>query len=116
MDNMPEGDYKADHPLTTPPRKERTMHDIETLINHFLNVSWGPIMPAGEAFYGIEGSKGAYGYHLISDGSTMSYRTRIRTPSFPHMQMLPLLSRGVRVSDLLAILGSMDYVLADVDR
>ena len=92
------------------------MHDIETLINHFLNVSWGPIMPAGEAFYGIEGSKGAYGYHLISDGSTMSYRTRIRTPSFPHMQMLPLLSRGVRVSDLLAILGSMDYVLADVDR
>ncbi len=116
MDNMPEGPYKSDHPLTTPPRKDRTMHDIETLINHFLNVSWGPIIPAGEAFFGIEGSKGAYGYHLISDGNTMSYRTRIRTPSFPHMQMLPLLSRGVRVSDLLAILGSMDYVLADVDR
>lgn len=116
VNNMPEGHYKSDHPLTTPPRKERTMHDIETLITHFLNVSWGPIIPAGEGFYGIEGSKGSYGYHLISDGSTMSYRTRIRTPSFPHMQMLPLLSRGVGVSDLLAILGSMDYVLADVDR
>jgi NADH-quinone oxidoreductase subunit C/D len=116
VDNMPEGHYKSDHPLTTPPRKERTMHDIETLITHFLNVSWGPIIPAGEGFYGIEGSKGSYGYHLISDGNTMSYRTRIRTPSFPHMQMLPLLSRGVGVSDLLSILGSMDYVLADVDR
>jgi len=116
MRNMPEGHVKSDHPLTTPPRKDRTMHDIETLIDHFLNVSWGPIIPRGEAFYGIEGSKGAYGYFLISDGNTMSYRTRIRTPSFPHMQMLPLLSRGVTVSDLLAILGSMDYVLADVDR
>ncbi|MDZ4861725.1 MAG: NADH-quinone oxidoreductase subunit C/D [Candidatus Hydrogenedentes bacterium] len=116
VDNMPEGPYKSDHPLTTPPRKDRTMHDIETLINHFLNVSWGPIVPAGEAFFTIEGSKGAYGYSLISDGNTMSYRTRIRTPSFPHMQMLPLLSKGITVSDLLAILGSMDYVLADVDR
>jgi NADH-quinone oxidoreductase subunit C/D len=115
-DNMPEGAFKSEHPLTTPPVKARTMHDIETLINHFLNVSWGPVMPAGESFFGIEGSKGMYGYHLISDGNTMSYRTRIRTPSFPHMQMLPVLSRGVRVSDLLAILGSMDYVLADVDR
>ncbi len=116
MRNMPEGHIKSDHPLTTPPRKDRTMHDIETLIDHFLNVSWGPIIPRGEAFSGIEGSKGAYGYFLISDGNTMSYRTRIRTPSFPHMQMLPLLGRGVTVSDLLAILGSMDYVLADVDR
>lgn len=116
VNNMPEGHYKSDHPLTTPPRKDRTMHDIETLITHFLNVSWGPIIPQGEVFHDIEGSKGSYGYYLISDGNTMSYRTRIRTPSFPHMQMLPLLSRGVVVSDLLSILGSMDYVLADVDR
>jgi NADH-quinone oxidoreductase subunit C/D len=113
---MPDGHVKSDHPLATPPRKDRTMHDIETLITHFLNVSWGPVVPRGEAFGGIEGSKGAYGYFLISDGNTMSYRTRIRTPSFPHLQMLPRLGRGVTVSDLLAILGSMDYVLADVDR
>lgn len=116
LQNMPEGPYKSDHPLTTPPRKERTLHDIETLINHFLNVSWGPVVPAGEAFFAIEASKGSNGYYLISDGNTMSYRTRVRTPSFPHLQMLPEISRGVRVSDLLAILGSIDYVLADVDR
>ncbi len=116
MENMPEGPYKAHHPLTTPPLKEHTMHDIETLIDHFLSVSWGPVIPPGESFCGIEATKGNNGYYLISDGSTMSYRTRIRTPSFPHMQMVPMLSRGLMVSDLLAILGSMDFILADIDR
>lgn len=114
--NMPAGDHKARHPLTTPPIKDRTMHDIETLINHFLNVSWGPVIPAGEATQIIEATKGANSYHLISDGNTTSYRTRIRTPSFPHIQMTPFISRGYTVADLLAILGSIDYVLADVDR
>ncbi len=114
--NMPEGPYKADHPLTTPPPKNRTMHDIETLIDHFLSVSWGPVIPAGESFCAVEASKGNNGYYLISDGGTMSYRTRIRTPSFAHMQTLPDVSRGGFVADLLAILGAMDYVLADLDR
>jgi NADH-quinone oxidoreductase subunit C/D len=114
--NMPEGPYKSDHPLTTPPVKPRTMHDIETLITHFLSVSWGPVIPPGEALGAIEATKGNNGYYLVSDGSTVSYRTRIRTPSFPHMQMLPLISRGLMVPDLIAILGVMDFVLADVDR
>lgn len=114
--NMPQGPYKSSHPLTTPPLKERTMHDIETLITHFLNVSWGPVIPAGEAFFGIEATKGSNGYYLVSDGSTMPYRVRIRTPSFAHLQMIPLICRGFMVPDLLAILGSVDYVLADVDR
>ncbi len=92
------------------------MHDIETLITHFLGVSWGPVMPPGEAFVGIEATKGNNGYYLISDGGIHSYRTRIRTPSFPHIQMVPLISRGGMVPDLLAILGSIDFVLADVDR
>jgi NADH-quinone oxidoreductase subunit C/D len=116
VDKMPGGPCNAEHPLTTPPPKARTMHDIETLIHHFLGVSWGPVIPAGEAMVPIEGTKGNNGYYLISDGGTGSYRTRIRTPSFAHMQMLPLLCRGLLISDLLAILGSLDYVLADIDR
>lgn len=116
VERMPEGAYKSDHPLTTPPSKERTMQDIETLIAHFLSVSWGPVIPAGEAFMGIEATKGNNGYYLVSDGDTLSYRTRVRSPSFAHLQMLPLISRGGTVPDLLAILGSIDYVLADVDR
>ena len=116
LKNMPEGPYKSDHHLATPPIKDRTMHDIETLITHFLNVSWGPVIPAGEAFSGIEATKGNNGYYLISDGSTSPYRVRIRTPSFPHIQMVPYISRGHTVADLLAILGSIDFVLADLDR
>ena len=116
LDHMPAGDYKARHPLTTPPIKDRTMQDIETLIAHFLNVSWGPAIPPGEACVSVEATKGINGYYLVSDGDTMSYRTRIRTPSFPHLQMIPAISRGALVADLIAIIGSIDFVMADVDR
>jgi NADH-quinone oxidoreductase subunit C/D len=116
IDNMPGGPCNAEHPLATPPPKPRTMHDIETLITHFLGVSWGPVIPPGEALGTIEATKGNNGYYLISDGGIGSYRTRIRAPSFAHMQMLPLLCRGLMIPDLLAILGSLDFVLADIDR
>lgn len=114
--NMPAGDYKADHPLTTPPIKKHTMKDIETLITHFLGVSWGPVMPPGEAMSCIEATKGANSYYAISDGNTSPYRVRVRAPSFAHMQMLPYISKGYTVADMLSILGAMDYVLADIDR
>ena len=116
LDNMPGGAYKSDHRLTTPPPREKTMEDIETLIHHFLNVSWGPVVPAGEASVMIEATKGINSYHLISDGGTNSYRTRIRTPSFPHLQQIPLISKGLMIPDLIAIIASIDFVMADVDR
>lgn len=116
LENMPEGPYKSDHRLTSPPPRERTLKDIETLIHHFLHSSWGPVIPAGEACIPIEATKGLNSYHLISDGGTMSYRTRIRTPSFPHLQQIPLISRGLMIADLIAIIASIDFVMADVDR
>jgi len=66
----------------------------------------GPVIPPGEAFCGIEATKGNNGYYLVSDGNTMAYRVRIRTPSFAHLQMIPLISRGLTVSDLIAILAA----------
>ena len=116
LDNMPEGPYKSEHRLTSPPPKERTMEDIETLIHHFLHSSWGPAIPAGEACIPIEATKGLNSYHLVSDGGTTSYRTRIRTPSFAHLQQIPLISRGFMIPDLIAIIASIDFVMADVDR
>ena len=116
VEHMPEGPYKADHPLATPPPKERTMHDIETLIHHFLGVSWGPVIPPGEASVTVEATKGLNSYYLVSDGGIHSYRTRIRAPSFAHIQQLPDIARGLMVPDLLVLLGSIDFVLADIDR
>lgn len=116
INNMPEGNYKSSHHLAIPPLKENTMHDIETLITHFVGVSWGPVIPQGEAMIPIEAAKGSNAYYLISDGSTSSYRSRIRTPSFPHIQMIPFISKGYTIPDLLSILGATDFVLADLDR
>ena len=116
LNNMPAGPYKADHPLTTPPPKEQTLQHIETLITHFLSVTWGPVMPAGEASQLIEATKGINSYYLTSDASTMSYRTRIRTPSFPHLQQIPAVINGSMVADLIAYIASIDFVMADVDR
>jgi NADH-quinone oxidoreductase subunit C/D len=116
LDNMPAGEHKARHPLTTPPIKDYSMQDIETLIHHFVEIGWGPVIPPGEACVAVEATKGINSYYLTSDGGNMSYRTRIRTPSFPHLQMIPAISRGHTVADLIAILGSIDFVMADVDR
>ena len=113
LDNMPSGHYKSDHPLTTPPRKEKTMEDIETLIDHFLSVSWGPVIPPNEVSVGVEATKGVNSYYLISDGGTTSYRTRIRTPTFPHLQMIPKMCRGFMLADLVAIVAGIDFVMAD---
>ena len=104
-------------PLTTPPPKERTLQHIETLITHFLQVSWGPVMPANESFQMIEATKGINSYYLTSDGSTMSYRTHSRAlRSYAHLQQIPAAIRGSLVSDLIVYLGSIDFVMSDVDR
>jgi NADH:ubiquinone oxidoreductase subunit D len=90
--------------------------DIETLIDHFLSVSWGPVIPPNEVSVGVEATKGVNSYYLISDGGTTSYRTRIRTPTFPHLQMIPKMCRGFMLADLVAIVAGIDFVMADVDR
>ncbi|CAD83180.1 NADH dehydrogenase I chain C; chain D [Candidatus Blochmanniella floridana] len=116
LKNMPTGPVKSDHPLTTPPMKKYALKHIETLITHFLQVSWGPVIPPNESLQMVEATKGINSYYLISDGNTMSYRTRIRTPSFPHLQQIPSVIRGSLIPDLIAYLGSIDFVMSDVDR
>jgi len=117
VDDMPSGPYKSHQQLATPPVKApNTMHDIESLIDHFLGVSWGPVIPPGEAVVPTESMRGATGYYAVSDGNDGAYRLHIRTPSFAHLQTLPLMALGLEVPDLIAILGSIDFVMADVDR
>lgn len=116
VENMPSGAYKTELSGGAPPDKSGTLRDIETLIHHFIGVSWGPVVPPGEASFTTEAPKGHNTYYIVSDGGTGAYRLRIRTPSFAHMQAVPMLSKGGTVQDLVATLGSIDFVLADVDR
>jgi NADH-quinone oxidoreductase subunit C/D len=114
--NMPAGPVQASHPLAMPQPRAAMLKDIDSLIPHFINASWGAVIPPGEATVTIEAAKGLNTYALISDGGTGPYRARIRTPSFAHLQTIPLLCRGVFLADLIAIIGSIDFVMADVDR
>lgn len=116
VDVMPDGPILSDQARYALPRKEHTLQDIETLIHHFIGESRGMTFPAGESFFCTEASKGMLGYQLVSDGSSRPYRVRIRTPSFAHVQAIPKLTEGHLISDLIATLASLDYVLADLDR
>ncbi len=114
--NMPPGTYITEDYRYVTPRKDDTLKDIETLIHHFINVSRGPKIPKGESYLTTESARGEQGYYVVSDGGTTAYRMRIRTPDFAHIQAMPLMAVGGSISDLIPIIGSVDYVMPDTDR
>jgi NADH-quinone oxidoreductase subunit B/C/D len=113
---MPPGRYVCDDYRYAVPQKSDTLKDIESLIHHFINVTRGPKLPRGEAYTATEIARGEQGYYVVSDGLSFAYRMRIRAPGFANVQVLPSLARGRLISDLLAIIGSIDYILPDIDR
>ena len=89
---------------------------IESLIYHFKIVTEGFNVPAGEAYQAIESPRGQMGYYIVSDGGPKPYRCHMRSPSFANLQALPKMIEGRLLADVVAIIGSIDIVLGDVDR
>jgi NADH:ubiquinone oxidoreductase subunit D len=91
-------------------------NSMETLINHFKSYSEGISVPRGYVYKAVEAPKGEFGVSLISDGTSIPYRCKIRTPAYHHIQVMPLLVQGHMFADLVTVLGSQDIVFGDVDR
>ncbi|ABK17627.1 NADH-quinone oxidoreductase subunit B/C/D [Syntrophobacter fumaroxidans] len=114
--NMPSGRHVTDDYRYVIPDRRDTLKNIESLIHHFVNVTRGPRIPKGEAYVSCEIPRGEQGYYVVGDGLGYAYRMRIRGPGFANVQVMPLLARGESIADLIAIIGSVDYILPDIDR
>src|SRR5580698_2054002 len=116
LEGMPEGPWKADAPHVVLPDREKMKTQMEALIYHFKIVTEGFRVPAGEVFQAIESPRGELGYYVVSDGTAHPYRVHMRTPSFGNLQCTPTLIHGALIADVIASIGSEDFVLGDTDR
>jgi len=116
LDGMPEGPVKADAPKIVLPDREKMKTQMESLIHHFKIVTEGFSVPAGEVYQGIESSRGQMGYYVVSDGTAKPWRVHMRNPSFASLQALETMCRGRSISDVVAVIGSIDVVLGEIDR
>ncbi|RJR39755.1 MAG: NADH dehydrogenase (quinone) subunit D [Deltaproteobacteria bacterium] len=116
LPDLPPGDIKAKDPRVSLPPKDAVYNDIAGLINHFKLIQEGIKPPVGEVYQCIEAPKGEMGFYIVSDGSPQPFRLKIRGPSFVNLSAMDKLARGRLLADSIALIGTMDIVLADVDR
>jgi len=116
LDKLPSGPVNvADTKIVLPP-KERVLTRMEELIHHFINVTQGINAPPGEVYFAHENPKGELGFYINSKGGGTPYRLKIRSPSFVNLSILPHVLPGHMMSDVVAILGSLDFVMGECDR
>ncbi len=114
---FPGGDwYAKDARKIFAPPKDKILTSMEELINNFMIVTEGPQMPAGEVYFEAENPKGVLGFYIVSKGGGVPWRLKIRSPSFCNLSILPKLCVGNMVSDVVSILGSLDFVMGECDR
>ena len=113
---MPEGPIKADAPKVVLPDREKMKTQMEALIYHFKIITEGFSVPAGEVYSAIESPRGEMGYYIVSAGTAKPYRVHMRGPSYANLQALAKMCEGQLIADVVAVIGSIDVVLGDIDR
>jgi NADH-quinone oxidoreductase subunit D len=116
LDKMPEGPVMTDDRKVAPPPRAEMKQSMEAMIHHFKFYTEGFHVPAGEVYAAVEAPKGEFGVYLVSDGTNHPYRCKIRAPSYAFLQATDFLSRGHMLSDVVAIIGSLDVVFGEIDR
>jgi NADH-quinone oxidoreductase subunit D len=116
LDGMPEGAIKADAPKVVLPDREKMKTQMESLIYHFKIVTEGFTVPAGQVYQAVESPRGEMGYYVVSDGTAKPYRVHMRNPSFATLQAMQKMCEGRLLADVVAVIGSIDIVLGEIDR
>jgi len=116
LEKLPQGPFNAFATKHILPSKERTYTRMEELIHDFMLINIGINPPVGEVYQGVESSKGELGFYIVSDGTGQPWRMKIRTPSTCNISTLPLLLKGGMISDIVAVIGSMDPVMGEADK
>lgn len=116
IDGLPEGGFRTSDRKIAPPPREELDNSMESVIHHFKLYTEGFRPPVGEAYAGIEGSKGELGFYVVSDGTNRPYRWHERPSSFMNLKSLEVLAVGRMIADVIAIIGSIDIVLGEIDR
>lgn len=116
LDGMPEGEIKANAPKVVLPDREKMKTQMESLIYHFKIVTEGFTVPAGQVYQAVESPRGEMGYYVVSDGTAKPYRVHMRNPSFATLQAMQKMCEGRLLADVVAVIGSIDIVLGEIDR
>jgi NADH-quinone oxidoreductase subunit D len=116
LDGMPSGPIKADAPHVVLPDREKMKTQMEALIYHFKIVTEGFQVPAGEVYQAVESPRGEMGYYVVSDGTAKPWRVHMRNPTFATLQALETMCVGRLIADVVAVIGSIDIVLGEIDR
>jgi NADH-quinone oxidoreductase subunit D len=117
LDALPKGPILAhEAPKHVLPQKERVYTKMEELIHDFMLVNFGINPPVGEIYHAVEAPKGELGFYIYSDGSGYPWRMKIRSPSFVNIQSIPIVLKGAMISDIVAIIGSLDPVMGEADK
>ncbi len=116
LEKMPRGPVNAASPKKVYPKKERTYGKMEEMIHDFILANFGVNPPPGEVYHAIEASKGELGFYIASRGEGHPWRLKIRAPSFTNIQSIPLMIKGGMISDIVAVIGSVDPVMGEADK